>query len=141
MARAGKRWLVKQEPETYPFEQLEADGETEWDGVRNAQARNNLAEMSRGDLVLYYHSGKERAVVGVAEVVAEAHQDSTTDDTRWVAVDLAPVERLDRPVTLAAIKSEPSLSDIALVRQSRLSVMPLTAAAYRKILALGRDRG
>lgn len=135
-----KTWLVKQEPESYPFDQLVADGRTEWDGVRNAQARNNLQAMSVGDRVLYYHSGKERAVVGLAEVVGAAHQDSTTDDDRWVAVDLAAVKPLTEAVSLKAIKADAKLADMALVRQSRLSVMPVTAAEFRRVLQLGRTR-
>lgn len=138
MARTRQYWLVKQEPSQYPFAQLVAEGRTVWDGVRNYQARNNLRAMRPGDRVLYYHSGSETAVVGLAEVSREAFPDPTTDDPRWVAVELKPVKALRRPVTLETIKADPVLREIPLVRQSRLSVMPLTRAAFDRILALGR---
>jgi predicted RNA-binding protein with PUA-like domain len=138
MARGGATWLVKSEPGTYAWDDLVRDGSTCWDGVRNAQARNHLAEMRRGDRVLYYHSGAEKAVVGVARVARQAYPDPTADDPRWLAVDLAPVRALARPVPLAAIKAEPRRRDTALVRQSRLSVMPISEAAFERILALGK---
>lgn len=138
MARTRQYWLVKQEPSQYPFAQLVADGRTVWDGVRNYQARNNLRAMRVGDRVLYYHSGSETAVVGLAEVSREAFPDPTTDDPRWVAVELKPLQALRRPVTLGTIKADPVLREIPLVRQSRLSVMPLTRAAFDRIVALGR---
>ena len=134
---AKSYWLVKQEPTKYPFEKLIADGKTTWDGVRNYQARNNLQAMRQGDRVLYYHSNVGQEVVGVCEVSRAAFQDPTTDDTRWVAVELSAVKRLKKPVTLEQIKADPALRDIALVRQSRLSVMPLDAAAFRRIEKLG----
>jgi predicted RNA-binding protein with PUA-like domain len=137
MARGRQYWLVKQEPSKYPFEQLLRDGRTAWDGVRNYQARNNLAAMRAGDRVLYYHSVVGTAVVGIAEVTKEAFPDPTTDDPRWVAVELGAVEALKHPVTLERIKADPPLRDIALVRQSRLSVMPLEKAAFDRIVALG----
>jgi predicted RNA-binding protein with PUA-like domain len=136
MARG--HWLVKQEPTAYSFAQLVRDGRTMWDGVRNHQARNNLAAMKQGDRVLVYHSVKEQAVVGVAEVVREAYPDPTADDPRWVVIDLAAVKPLKRPVTLAEIKADRMLRDIPLVRQSRLSVMPLEKASFDRIVALGR---
>jgi len=129
---------VKQEPTKYSFEQLIKDKRTTWDGVRNLQARNNLSGMKAGDRVLFYHSVIGKEVVGIAEVVKEAYPDPTASDPRWVAVDLAPVKPLNRPVTLEEIKAEPTLRDIALVRQSRLSVMPLRPDAFDKIVALGR---
>ena len=132
-------WLVKSEPDVYSYEDLVKDGSTFWDGVRNYAARNNLRDMKKGDLVLYYHSQTDRAVVGISKVIKESYQDPTTDDDRWVAVDIAPVEKFDRPVTLKEIKAEDSLQQIALVRQSRLSVMPLEKAAFDKIVGMGKD--
>lgn len=130
-------WLVKQEPTKYPFAQLVADRQTTWDGVRNFQARNNLQAMKKGDRVLYYHSNVGQEVVGVCEVVREAYPDATADDPRWVAVDLAAVKALKKPVGLDRIKGDPALADIPLVRQSRLSVMPLDRAAFERIVKLG----
>ncbi|MDR6783412.1 putative RNA-binding protein with PUA-like domain [Pedobacter africanus] len=129
-------WLVKSEPFKYSWEKFNKDGRTFWDGVRNYQARNNLKEMKEGDLVLFYHSNEGKNVVGVAKVVKEFYQDPTTDDTNWVVVDLAPVETLKNPVSLEQIKAEESLKDISLVRQGRLSVMPLRAAEFDKILEM-----
>lgn len=129
-------WLVKSEPFKYSWEQFNKDGRTFWDGVRNYQARNNLKAMKKGDLVLYYHSNEGKNVVGVAKVVKEFYQDPTTEDANWVVVDLVPVEALKNPVSLEQIKAEPSLVDIALVRQGRLSVMPLEATAFDKILEM-----
>lgn len=134
------RWLVKQEPESYPFARLAEEGRTVWDGVRNYQARNNLASMKEGDAVLYYHSGGAREVVGLAKVVRAAYPDPTTDDDRWVAVDLAADRALPRPVPLEEIKADPALAELALVRQSRLSVMPVTEAEWKRILALSKAR-
>jgi len=130
-------WLVKSEPFKYSWEKFNADGHTFWDGVRNYQARNNLKAMQEGDLVLFYHSNEGKNVVGIAKVVKEFYQDPTTDDTNWVVVDLSPVESLKNPVSLEQIKAEPSLVDISLVRQGRLSVMPLKAAEFDKILEMG----
>jgi len=130
-------WLVKSEPFKYSWEKFNADGRTFWDGVRNYQARNNLKAMQEGDLVLFYHSNEGKNVVGIAKVVKEFYQDPTTDDTNWVVVDLSPVESLKNPVSLEQIKAEPSLVDISLVRQGRLSVMPLKAAEFDKILEMG----
>ena len=132
-----KHWLVKSEPFKYSWDKFNEDGRTFWDGVRNYQARNNLREMQEGDLVLFYHSNEGKHVVGVAKVVKEAYQDPTTDDKNWVVVDLVPVQALDNPVTLEQIKSEESLKDISLVRQGRLSVMPLKATEFDKILEMG----
>lgn len=127
-------WLVKSEPSEYSYNDLVKDGSTYWDGVRNYAARNNLKSMKVGDKVLFYHSVNEKSVVGISKVVKEHYPDPTTDDDRWVVVDLAAEKKLKSPVTLSQIKAEPSLSDIALVRQSRLSVMPLDADAYKQIL-------
>jgi len=130
-------FLVKSEPFKYSWEQFNKDGETFWDGVRNYQARNNLKAMKKGDLVLFYHSNEGKEVVGIAQVVKEFYQDPTTDDERWVVVDLAPVETLKKPVTLEDVKADPFLQDIALVRQGRLSVMPLKAEEFDRIVELG----
>ncbi|MDW8308139.1 MAG: EVE domain-containing protein [Verrucomicrobiales bacterium] len=133
-------WLVKQEPGEYAWADFVRDGRTAWTGVRNFQARNHLRAMRRGDLVLYYHSGEERAVVGVARVEREAYPDPTAREGDWSCVDLVPVKPLARPVTLAEIKADPALRDMPLLRQSRLSVMPLTAGQFRRLLVLGRTR-
>lgn len=130
-------FLVKSEPFKYSWEQFNEDGETFWDGVRNYQARNNLKAMKKGDLVLFYHSNEGKEVVGIAKVVKEFYQDPTTDDERWVVVDLAPVETLKRPVTLEEVKADHLLQDVALVRQGRLSVMPLKAEEFDRIVELG----
>jgi predicted RNA-binding protein with PUA-like domain len=135
---ARNYWLVKQEPTKYSFDRLVQDERTTWDGVRNYQARNNLAAMKVGDRVLFYHSVVGTAVVGIAEVAREAYPDPSTSDARWVAVDLVPVKALKQPVTLEQIKAVPSLQDIALLRQSRLSVQPLSREAFESIVALGR---
>ncbi|WP_412465642.1 EVE domain-containing protein [Pedobacter sp. KLB.chiD] len=132
-------WLVKSEPFKYSWEKFNEDGRTFWDGVRNYQARNNLKAMKEGDLVLFYHSNEGKNVVGIAKVVKEFYQDPTTDDTNWVVVDLAPVETLMNPVSLEQIKAEPSLADISLIRQGRLSVMPLKASEFDKILEMSAD--
>lgn len=134
-------WLVKTEPHTYSWQQFCRDERTYWDGVRNYQARNNLQAMRRGDLVLFYHSTPERAVIGIARVVREAYPDPTTDDPRWVAVDLEPVEPLTQPVSLQDIKNDRRLQHIALITQARLSVMPLTADEFATIVAKGRRAG
>lgn len=129
-------FLVKSEPFKYSWQRFLEDGETFWDGVRNYQARNNLQSMQVGDLVLFYHSNEGKEVVGLAKVTKAAYQDPTTSDERWVAVDLAPVETLQRPVSLEQIKADALLQDIALVRQGRLSVMPLKREEFDRILAL-----
>lgn len=130
-------WLVKSEPAKYPWQQLLKDKRTFWDGVRNYAARLHLQGMHEGDLVLFYHSNDGKEVVGVAKVVKEAYQDPTTDDQRWVAVDIAPVKSLKKPVTLEVIKADEQLQNIALVRQGRLSVMPLKEEEFDHILQLG----
>lgn len=129
-------WLVKSEPETYSWDTFVKKGRDHWDGVRNYQARNNLNSMQIGDWVLFYHSGDAREVVGLAEVVSSPYPDPTTDDKRWIVVDMIPKQALHKPVSLKTIKADPLLSDIALVRQSRLSVMPLSQNAFEHILAL-----
>lgn len=129
-------FLVKSEPHAYSWEQFLKDKRTFWDGVRNYQARNNMKEMKVGDLVLFYHSNVGKEVVGVARVVKEYYQDPTVNDDRWVAVDLEPVETLAKPVTLAQVKADEYLQDVSLVRQGRLSVMPLKAEEFDRILEL-----
>jgi predicted RNA-binding protein with PUA-like domain len=131
-------WLVKSEPFKYSWEQFLKDGRTFWDGVRNYQARNNLQAMKKGDHVLFYHSNEGLAVVGVARVIKEAYQDPTTTDERWAAVDIEPVETLRTPVTLDDIKKDKRLQNIALIRQARLSVMPLSKEEFETIVAKGR---
>lgn len=136
----GGYWMVKQEPETYSWDDFVKDGRTDWTGVRNYQARNNLRAMKTGERVLFYHSGKEKAVVGVAEVVKAAYIDPTADDEQWVAVDLKPVKPFMNPVPLAAIRYDKRLSDLPLIRQSQLSVMPLTKDEFDTILATGEGK-
>lgn len=133
-----KYWLVKSEPFKYSWQNFLDDGWTYWDGVRNYQARNNLKEMKRGDHVLYYHSNEGKEVVGVAEVIREYYQDPTIDDERWVVVDLKPVISLKKPVTLQIVKSDNRLKNIALIKQSRLSVMPVKKKEYDIIISLGK---
>src|SRR5690606_25318281 len=132
-------FLVKSEPFKYSWQQFLNDKQTFWDGVRNYQARNNLQAMKEGDLVLFYHSNEGKEVVGIAKVVKEHYQDPTTDDERWVVVDLAPVETLKTPVTLETIKKDPALQSIALVRQGRLSVIPLKREEFDRIVQLGSE--
>lgn len=133
-------FLVKSEPFKYSWDQFNKDGQTFWDGVRNYQARNNLKAMKEGDLVLFYHSNEGKEVVGIAKVVKEYYQDPTTEDPKWVVVDLAPVETLKQTVTLETIKADPFLQDIALVRQGRLSVMPLKVEEFDRIVELGSEK-
>jgi predicted RNA-binding protein with PUA-like domain len=130
-------WLVKSEPKKYAWEKFVKDKKTFWDGVRNYQARNNLQAMKVDDQVLFYHSNEGLCVVGIAKVVKEFYQDPTTDDKRWVVVDLAPVQSFKTPVTLEQIKADSLLANVALIRQSRLSVMPLSSDEFNRILALG----
>lgn len=132
-----QHWLVKSEPEAYAWADLVRDKRTDWTGVRNYQARIHLNAMRTGDLVFFYESVTTKAVVGVAEVTKTAFPDKTAEDPGWVAVELKAVKPLARPVTLADIKTVPALANIALLRQSRLSVMPLTAAEFDRILKLG----
>ena len=129
-------WIAKQEPTSYSWDDFVRDGGTAWEGVRNYEARNNLAKMAKGDQVFFYHSGKEKAVVGIAQVVRSAYQDPTSDEERWVAVDLNPVKSLAAPVTLQAIKGVSSLKDIALLRNARISVTPLSKEAFQTILSM-----
>jgi len=130
-------WLVKSEPGTWSWDDQVRAGKTEWDGVRNAQASNNLKAMKKGDRVFFYHSGAERAVVGIAEVVKEYYLDPSDAAGRFGMVDLRTVEALKTPVTLAAIKAEPRFSQLLLVRHSRLSVMPIDRESWRLICKMG----
>jgi predicted RNA-binding protein with PUA-like domain len=143
-------WLVKQEPSDYSWADFVADGSTSWTGVRNFAARNNLRRMSNGDEVLFYHSGgpsrtgssataqeQTKAVMGIARVARTAYRDTTAKEGDWSAVDLVPLKPLRKPVTLREIKSKPGLKNIALVRQSRLSVMPLGEKEFKIILKMG----
>jgi predicted RNA-binding protein with PUA-like domain len=133
-----KYWLVKSEPEAYSWARFLREGRTAWDGVRNYQARNNLKAMKKGDLVLFYHSVTEKRVVGMARVVREHYPDpSAAGDNRWLAVDLVPEQTLEKPVSLGKIKADERLHEIALLRQSRLSVLPLPPEAFDAILELG----
>jgi predicted RNA-binding protein with PUA-like domain len=134
-------WLVKSEPGAYSWSQMVADKRTHWNGVRNFQAASNLKAMKVGDTCFFYHSGEERAVVGVIEVVKTAYPDPSDKDGKFVMVDVKAVKPIKTPVTLAQIKADPELAKIALVRQSRLSVMPIDDKAWTKILKLGGGLG
>jgi predicted RNA-binding protein with PUA-like domain len=134
------RWMVKQEPETYSWDDFVRDGRTDWTGVRNFQARNNLRQMKTGDRVLFYHSGKGKCVVGIAEVVKAGYSDPTANDPQWIAVDLKPVRPLNEPVPLASIRYTPKLSQLPLIRQSQLSVMPLTREEFDVIVGMGSGK-
>ncbi|MBM4259147.1 MAG: EVE domain-containing protein [Deltaproteobacteria bacterium] len=134
-------WLVKSEPFKYSWEQFLKDKRTFWDGVRNYQARNNLRAMKKDDTVLFYHSNEGLAVVGIAKVVKESYQDPTSEDPNWVVVDLSPVETLKTPVTLSEMKQEKRLQNLALIRQGRLSVCPVTKEEFEVIVAKGRGNG
>lgn len=131
-------WLVKQEPTAYSFDTFVKDGGTAWTGVRNFQARNHLRGMKKGDKVLFYHSVVGKEVAGLAEVAREAYPDPTATEGDWSCVDLKPVRKFATPVPLERIKAEPTLADIGLLRQSRLSVMPLTKAEFQTIVALAK---
>jgi predicted RNA-binding protein with PUA-like domain len=132
-------WLIKSEPDKYPFDQLVKDKKTRWDGVRNFTARNNLRAMKKGDLALYYHSNEGKSVVGVAEVVREHYQDPTTDGD-FSAVDFAPVKALAEPVTLAQMRDTPKLAGMVVLKQGRLSVSPVTASEFQAVLAAGKTK-
>lgn len=131
-------WLVKQEPESYSFATFQKEGKTDWTGVRNFTARNNLKEMKVGDKVFYYHSGEERAVVGLAKVSKAAFPDPTADEGSWVAVELESGKAVKNPVTLAAIKANKKLADMKLVKLSRLSVSPVTKEEWDEIIEMSK---
>ena len=137
---ARSYWLVKQEPEAYSWDDFVKEGETYWDGVRNYQARNNLRAMKKGDLVFFYHSVSDKEIVGVAKVTREHYPDPTAKEGDWLVVDLAAAKPMKKPVSLAQIKADKSLEDIALIKQSRLSVMPITEGEFRRILELGETK-
>lgn len=131
-------WLVKQEPSAYSWNDLVADGKTAWTGVRNYTARNNLRAMRAGDAVLFYHSVVGKEIVGVAKVTREAYPDPTAKEGDWSAVEIAPVQALARPVTLDRVKANPKLKEMALLRLSRLSVQPVTAAQFDEIVRMSK---
>jgi predicted RNA-binding protein with PUA-like domain len=133
-------WLVKSEPSVYPWEQFEKDKETYWDGVRNYAARNFMKEMKKGDQVLYYHSNEGLEIVGIAKVTKEFYQDPTTDEDAWVVVNLAPYKRLKKPVSLAQIKADKRLANMALVRLGRLSVGPVTDPEWAVVMELAGEK-
>jgi predicted RNA-binding protein with PUA-like domain len=133
-------WLFKSEPETYSFQTLQKQKKTNWDQVRNFQARNFLKEVKKGDLALIYHSGDERAIVGIAKVIREAYPDPDTDRDDWVQIDLAFEQALARPIPLKEIKADSVLKDMMLVKQSRLSCMPVAAAQWNRVLKLSEQK-
>ena len=132
-------WLVKSEPTAYSWNDLVKEGSTAWSGVRNFQARNNLRTMKVGDLILFYHSVKEKAVVGTAKVIKEYYPDPTTKETAWVVVDIVPVSAFSHSVSLESIKRDKRLEKMALIKQSRLSVCPVTEAEFTLITAKGME--
>lgn len=135
-----QHWLVKSEPFVYSFEQLVKDKKTFWDGVRNYVARNNLRAMKKGDEVFYYHSNEGLEIVGIAQVVKESYQDPTTDNRNWVGVDLKPVKKLERPVTLKEIKQTPGLEEMVLAKNPRLSVQKVTDKEWKLILKMAKEK-
>jgi predicted RNA-binding protein with PUA-like domain len=137
---AGQHWLVKSEPLTYPWQALVRDKRTMWEGVRNFEARNNLRAMKTGDLLLFYHSGEDKAVVGIARVKKEAYADPTAPEEDWSVVDVEPLKPLKEPVTLDQIKSDPNFSDFVLLKRSRLSVVPVTPDQFQNVLRLGKTK-
>jgi predicted RNA-binding protein with PUA-like domain len=130
-------WLVKQDPTNYSFDDFVKEKTTAWTGVRNYQARNFLRDMKKGDDVLFYHSGDEKAVVGFASVSKQAFRDPTADDDAWIAVELKAGKKLKTPVTLAQVKADPKLANILLVKNGRISVMSLTKSEFDRIVKLG----
>lgn len=135
----ARYWLMKSEPDVYGWDDLVREGEGTWDGVRNYRARNNLAAMKAGDRAFFYHSNIGKEVVGIVTVSAEGFPDPTDETGKWTSVRVKPVEKLERPVTLAAIKAEPRLADCELVRQSRLSVCELTRKEWDVVLGMAED--
>lgn len=131
-------WMVKQEPDSYSWDDFVKDGKTDWTGVRNYQARNNLRDMKVGDKVLFYHSNIGKEVVGIAKVTKAAFPDPTAYDEKWVAVELSPVKPLKKPVGLGQMKENLALSELKLIRQSQLSVMPVTKDEFEEILSMAR---
>ncbi len=137
---ASNHWLAKSEPFKFSWEQLVKDKRTTWDGVRNFEARNNLRAMKKGDLVLFYHSNEGKEIVGIAKVAKEAYADPTADEGDWSVVDLVPHKALKQPVTLAQIKADKKLAEMALLRRSRLSVVPVTPDEFAHILELAATK-
>lgn len=133
-------WLIKSEPFTYSWEQFVKDKVTFWDGVRNYAARNNLKAMKKGDLLFWYHSNEGLEIVGIAKLVKEFYQDPTTEEEAWVVVDVAPHKKLKKPVSLASIKENPALKDMALVRLGRLSVQPVTAKEWEIVMQMAGEK-
>lgn len=129
-------WLMKSEPDVFSYEDLVRKKREHWDGVRNYTARNNMRSMKKGDIAFFYHSNIDKAIVGIMEIVNEAYQDPTTAETAWVCVDVAPKEKLKNPVTLAAIKANPRLAEMKLIKQGRLSVTDLSKAEFEEILKM-----
>jgi predicted RNA-binding protein with PUA-like domain len=132
-------WLIKSEPFKYSWDQFVADGSTYWDGVRNYLARNNLRSMKKGDFAFFYHSNEGMEIVGIAKVIKESYQDPTTEETAWVVVDFKPHKKLKKPVTLAQVKAEGSLSQMALIRLGRLSVQPVLESEWLTILEMAGE--
>lgn len=132
-------WLAKSEPSVYSYDQLVKDKHTVWDGVRNYAARLHLRGMKKGDQVLFYHSNEGTAIVGIAKVAKEAYQDPSTTDEAWVAVDLKPFKKLKKPVTLAQVKADKRLADMALVRLGRLSVQPVTEGEWKIVMEMAGE--
>ncbi len=135
-----KHWLVKSEPESYSWQDFVKEGRAAWTGVRNFQARNNLRAMEKGDLVFFYHSGSQKQIAGLARVAREAYPDPTADEGAWACVDLTPVKSVAKPVALAAIKADSLVKNIAMVKNSRLSVTPLTQAQFERLLVLAETK-
>ena len=133
-------WILKTDTDTYSFDQLERDRRTAWDGISNALALKHIRSMKPGDLALIYHSGDERALVGLARIASKPYPDPKSDDPRLVAVDIQAGKRLARPVTLAAVKADPAFADLGLVRMSRLSVIPVPPSQWKRLLAMAGMR-
>lgn len=133
-----KYWLMKSEPDVFSYDDLVKKGKEHWDGVRNYTARNNMRAMKKDDKALFYHSNIDKAVVGIMQIVQEAYQDPTTTEEQWVCVDVAPVEKLKHPVSLAAIKANPKLAEMKIIKQSRLSVTDVTKQEFEEILRMSK---
>ena len=133
-----KYWLMKSEPDVFSFDDLIAKGQEHWDGVRNYTARNNMQSMKVGDKAFFYYFNIGKEIVGIVKIVKEAYQDPTTDETRWVCVDVAPIKKLKNPVSLAAIKANPKLAEMKIIKQSRLSVIDVTKAEFDEILEMSK---
>jgi predicted RNA-binding protein with PUA-like domain len=140
MASSPAHWLVKSEPFKYSWDKFKADKKAVWDGVRNFEARNNLRAMKKGDLVLFYHSNEGKEVVGIATVAKQAYADPTATEGDWSVVEITPKKALAEPVTLAMVKADKSLADFALVRKSRISVIPVTPTEFARVLELGKTK-